>query len=302
MRITCINKQTECYIELQSCNILSGPNNIGKTEMMNYLYSGFQGKLKQKFVVDGNEVEKDEFYAFLITETDSLDNEKLLGSKSIIRQNIDETYGSLEDNKIEQFNEEIKKLKKMMDDDLLPKLTLNDSLSIDVSFSITDILSKFASVVYDEIELSKLSYSTKRIAYFKMYINLLLQMNQKSVLFIDGFDNGLSRYEAIEFVEFIKTNTNDSPITIILSCSHYYETMTNLYCGEGIITNDLLLYDVALEKLAQEMSEDAGDLKTLYDKSELDELICKHSIFKNAINCYMSNRKINLDYVNLLNV
>lgn len=302
MRITCINKDTDNSFDLKSVNLLSGPNNVGKTLVMDYLYNGYQGKLKKKFIVDGNEVSKDEYYTFLITETDSLDNEKLLGSKSIVKQNVSETFGSLEQTSIELLSEQITRLQELIEREVLSNLTLSSGLSINVSLNVEDVISKFSSVIYNEIGLSLLSYSTKRLAYFKMYINLLLQLNQKSILLIDGFDNGLSKYEAKQFLSYLDEAACGQPLTIILSSVNYYDGISNLYCGENKITNHLLLREAAVDKLAVILSEDAKDFWELYDQKEIDELLNKHQIYINAISCYMSNKQIHTDYVNVLNV
>ena len=302
MRIVFVKEEKENSIELKPLNILSGPNNIGKSEMLEYLYFGFSGKLKSQFIADGNIVNRNDLFLLYISEADSLDNEKLLGAKSMIRQNMDITFNSLPEKSVSMLNSQVQQLQDLMIQEILPSLTLNDNLTVDISFNIMDILGKFSSVVYNEMSLMSLSYSQKRLSYFKMCLKLLKDINQKSVLFIDGYDNGLSKYEADKLLIYIKEEIKNTSITLILTSTNYYNDYTNLFCGENNISNNILLFDQALQKLADIQGDKITELKDLYNTCEIESLFSKHNIYTNAIECYMSNKELHENYKNILNV
>ncbi|QXW66202.1 hypothetical protein KX935_02980 [Streptobacillus moniliformis] len=68
---------------------IAGGNGTGKTMMYNHMLSGFDGKEKDMFLVDGLKIKKSQFVALGISRDNTLDEEIKLSSKTYILSRLE---------------------------------------------------------------------------------------------------------------------------------------------------------------------------------------------------------------------
>ena len=56
-------------MDLNKINVIIGGNSSGKSLLLNSLFEGFSGKMKDDFLIDGTEVKKNQYYILYIGES-----------------------------------------------------------------------------------------------------------------------------------------------------------------------------------------------------------------------------------------
>ena len=70
--------------------IVAGGSSSGKTKLFNCIIDGFNAKLLSKFIVDGGEVNKNEYHCLNISLSNGLDEEMKFTGKTYLYSKINE--------------------------------------------------------------------------------------------------------------------------------------------------------------------------------------------------------------------
>ncbi|CAM3086506.1 hypothetical protein [Streptobacillus ratti] len=186
---------------------IAGGNGTGKTSMYNYILSGFDGKEKDMFLVDGLKIKKNQFVALGISRDNTLDEEIKLSSKTYIISRL-ETFREYvnEENVRSSMIEYFNSIKKLIEKEIFSIPNFNLEFDFDKINS-----SIFKSIEYkiDNINFSELSTSEKVDIQLEMYLNRLISVNDNTILLIDDFDSIYTKSKFFEKVSYISSKIND---------------------------------------------------------------------------------------------
>lgn len=262
MHINFINHKKE-EVSFYNDNLihLIAPNSCGKTRMLDLIFDGFNGKLKDKFLIDGNVVGKDEYDVIKINDIANIEIEESWNTKSVLKKEVD----LIEKDSFEDIiTNKIKELQSLIEDMINQNINFNVNAVVDIDLD--KILSKNIKIKYNEMDVGTLSFSEKRLLLIELYLNILKISTKKKVLIIDEFTLGLSKPNIINLLE-------------ILQCSDAYIFISSSY---GRINNESCLYfnehgytDELIDKyryfMIKNEIENIDDLRDLYSKEEVEE-------------------------------
>lgn len=186
---------------------IAGGNGSGKSLMYKFMISGFDGKEKEKFLVDGTQVKKRQCIALGISRDDTLDEELKMTSKSYLYSRI-ETFREYinEEKLVNSINEYYESVKDLIEEDVFCLSNLK------INFDIEKITSNiFKSIEYklDNVNFSELSTSEKVNVQLEMYLNRLTDINDNTFLLIDDFDTIYIKNIFFEKLEYIISKTKE---------------------------------------------------------------------------------------------
>lgn len=256
VKIQFLYKKQLNTLEIKNFFVLYGANQSGKSQLMDLFCQGFQGKLKNSFLLDGKEVEKNEFHVLQIGEYQSFLDEMKLGTKSFIKNQIEERIENISDKIMNLKNE----LSISVKDELLSKFEFIQNVDFEFDIKLNDLIFKNISFNTN----SSFSNLRKLLIKTKLY-----QLPQKiGVLIIDYFDLGLSNYERDLMIKFLKNYSKENEITIIVSTSNFidFESSSTFLYQDKVYQNVKYLY--SKENLLNITKED----QKLYLEEELYEM------------------------------
>ena len=283
---------TDMSVYIDKLNVIIGPNASGKTTLVNILANGFGGKMKKQFIYNGNEVGANDFFVYYIGECDTLDKERLLGSKTELKSLIDSSIGKLDEDECKVVTDKIDELKRAIQIYIFDSVEVNEGISINLDFSIDNLVGKFAEINYNEQALAKLSMSDKRIAYIHLYLDIIRRINQPSILIVDGIDNYLSEYATDKLINDIHCVCNDFPCTAFITTNRIQKIGNPLYVYNGIVENNLIVQEELYKYLACERGEDSTDFNNYYSDDEKQRIICKSNVVNKCIRCFLGDVEI----------
>ena len=94
-------------MDLNKINVIIGGNSSGKSLLLNSLFEGFSGKMKDDFLIDGTEVKKNQYYVLYIGESKLFEVESKLGTKSLLKSKIDISLELLEEEAKNKFKDAV---------------------------------------------------------------------------------------------------------------------------------------------------------------------------------------------------
>ncbi|WP_073508312.1 hypothetical protein [Streptobacillus notomytis] len=184
---------------------IAGGNGSGKTMMYNHILSGFDGKEKDMFLVDGLKVKKNQFFSLGISRDNTLDEEIKLSSKTYIISRLESFREYVSEEKIKNsMFEYFSSIKKLIETELFSIPNFNLEFDFD---KISSNIFKAIEYKIDNINFSELSTSEKVDIQLEMYLNRLVSVNDNTVLLIDDFDSMYTKSKFFEKLSFILSKT-----------------------------------------------------------------------------------------------
>lgn len=261
-------------------NIIYGGNGSGKTEIFTKLIDGFSGKLKNQFLVNGNSVLKNDYLVLSIGELDNFLEEIKFSNKSYLKKEIERRILDFLDDDL--FNLQ-SKIEKSIKDKILFQFDFLNDVSIDFKLDLNEIIIK-------NIKLNskhQFGYSFSQLR--KLQINTILHqnVNENTIILIDHFDMGLSRFETELLIKKFYDLCDVYGCTIILFTSNfssfsYYDKFVinrNLYNNVFDIVSEENILGIPNDEFYLFLEEEIENLKIKNIEIVFDEL--KKSIEKN---------------------
>lgn len=249
-------------------NVVLAPNGRGKSSFLMCLRNAYDGKLNNSFIIDGNPVEKDQYMTFYIGETDSLDNEKNLTSKSYLKAELTNVIKDLEDEEKNELQVALDNLMRLVRS--IIETQISDGSGLMFEADLKDFLSDNASVKYNGIPLPMLSFTEKRFAYIKLVIKRIKELKRPCVLFVDEPFLGLGKKQRSDMEEyFIETLKNEDVILYISSSEVINEMYSRIYVLNEQASNTLLEDDHYYQMIAIKEQCTAADAFEFTSDEEL---------------------------------
>lgn len=250
-------------LEFKNFNIVYGGNGSGKTEIYNEMISGFLGQLKDKFLVNGEVVLKNQFKVFDIGENDSFSEEMKLGSKSYLKKEIEKRIE-------ESFDKELESIQKDLEQNIkskfLHEFSYLDKLELDFKLNLNELVIKNISFKTEE----KYNYSFSKLRKLKLEMILNQELDRNTVILIDHFDLGLSKHNRSQMINRLKEIAESKDCTIILFSSNFIDFGVNdKFIVQKFMYKNIL--DIVSEELIQISKSDLY----LYSEEELESLKIK---------------------------
>lgn len=292
MKIIFKDKNKEIQLENKQLLHILSPNGFGKTTLINTLYDGLKGKLKDKFLVNGNVVDKDEFFVLLINDNLTIDIETAWSTKSILKSEIDllELDGYQEEivDKIEEVNNLIESFLKSK---------INYDIELNVDLSIDKILKKNLKITYHDYDVEKMSFSEKRLLLIDLYLEILNNSYKKKILLIDEFALNLSKPNIRKLINKLGMS-NDIFIFITSSLGKVNDEDCWYFNDKGY-TNELINYKEYF-KIKNNISS-TEQLNKYYSQEELDSIIIDQEIYQEVENYFFEHKIDNTLFYKILN-
>ena len=243
--------------------IVAGGSSSGKTKLFNCIIDGFNAKLLSKFIVDGGEVNKNEYHCLNISLSNGLDEEMKFTGKTYLYSKINNIFKFMDTKSISENLSDFSNL-------LISNILEEDFTDLDVSVNLdlNNLLSLLIkNIVYKngEVEFCDLSLSEKFEIQLKMYIKRLSSINDNTVLLIDDFDSFIGIKKSLLILEYIKNN--------LLG----YKTKVIVFLRNEELVNELLNLGYNVYFLKKNKIFKMPDFKDLVDRdySYCDEIFEK---------------------------
>ncbi len=266
----------EQYIQNDGVVYILGPNQSGKTFLLNLLKEGFYGK-NQEFIVDNILVNKNDFKIIFFDDTTDFNGEFKFTKTNIFRELIySNVLKKINDTKLlkdvnDLFDEIDSKVNNFLDLNINKKQEEKINFDIEIN-DVNEIIDKFTNIYVDNYLLkdSNIPRSTKR----KLIYNLLLFELNKSkertnVVFIDNFDLYLDIENTKKVINMLEKYSRNNNTFFFLSTSN------NIY---SFIRDKSNIYHISKKNISH-----VKDLKSIVQKA-----ILKYQYSK-------SNTKTNLE-------
>ncbi|ACZ01523.1 hypothetical protein CEP89_06540 [Streptobacillus moniliformis] len=186
---------------------IAGGNGTGKTMMYNHMLSGFDGKEKDMFLVDGLKIKKSQFVALGISRDNTLDEEIKLSSKTYILSRLEAFREYVSEEKIRSsMFEYFDSIKELIEKEIFSIPNFNIEFDFD---KISSNIFKAIEYKIDDINFSELSTSEKVNIQLEIYLNRLIGVNDNTVLLIDDFDSIYTKNKFFEKVSYILSKIKD---------------------------------------------------------------------------------------------
>ena len=268
--------QFENSIDIMKHNIILSYNGGGKTKLCALLEEGFNGKLKDEFLVNGKEVEKTEYDVFYIKDTETIDVEKTLSSKSLLKNRILKSYIDIDDKMQDKINQTTKELSTTLREMLLNGIS-EANIEIDLDLNYADIISKFSSITYRGTVIDDLSLSTKREAYFDLVIDEIENSSKPCIMIIDEYDLGLGEAKKDRIINKLTSISKDKLIVFISSSSPIDYGFNKIYVSDTI-RNSIIDYEYVHNKIATEQMCNKEDIIEYYSEREINAYITDNKL------------------------
>lgn len=291
MKIIFKDKNKEIQLENNQLLHILSPNGFGKTTLINTLYDGLKGKLKDKFLVDGNVVDKDEYFILLISDNLTIDIETAWTTKSILKNEIDllELDGYQEEivDKIDEINNLIESFLKSK---------LNYDIELNVDLSIDKILKKNLKITYHDYDVDMMSFSEKRLLLIDLYLEILSNSHKKKILLVDEFALNLSKPNIRRLIN--KLNQYNDIIIFITSSYGKVNDEDCWYFNDNGYCNELIDYK---EYFMQENNISSSvQLEKYYLKEELESFKVDPKIYQEVENYFFEQKIDNTLFYKIL--
>ena len=202
-------------MDLNKINVIIGGNSSGKSLLLNSLFEGFSGKMKDDFLIDGTEVKKNQYYVLYIGESKLFEVESKLGTKSLLKSKIDISLELLEEEAKNKFKDAVTEYTSEIKSKLISEFQdFNLNLEFEMDKLITSINK---SMVFDvnSTPTEFLSQSEQSEMLINFYLEDMMSVNNKCILFIDNFGQEFSDYKFKEILHKVINKVKNKDITII---------------------------------------------------------------------------------------
>lgn len=229
MKINYIFDDEIKHIDLKNITYILGPNQSGKSFILNFLKDCFEGKNKD-FTVNGCCVSKGEFEVIFLKDSDSFETQFKFAKTNIFKELI---YNDI----LLKTNEkkilyEVNKIFNVIDDKVNKVLNykinknLNEKISFDIEIdNIDTIIDKFTNIYINDYLLheDEIPRSVKRkLIYNLLFFRLDFIKDKSIIVLIDDFDLFLDRNNTIEIINKLSKKFNNCNMDI-----HFIMTTSN---------------------------------------------------------------------------
>lgn len=266
-------------INIEKITLFYGPNNCGKTKLLQTFNDGFSGKLKKDFLVNHLEVDKTQYDVVYIDDKSDINDHLKLTNKSLIKAFIKDYY---EDEKIKQLLNiidcNLKNGLQEFNNFINSNINTNIESEINIALTIkeTEINELIDSLVCltfnNNPSLSSSGLRRELITYFAMQKGV-----KDKIIIIDNFDNEFDLNHTLDFIMKI-TTSNDNIFFILstnksISFKYIYLNHINYY----FIQSDSLLNFNNLNEIIRIClaihQNNHDDLNYLYTDDEIEKII-----------------------------
>jgi len=259
MNIVFNNDGKENYITNNGIVYLLGPNQCGKTYILNMLKNGFSSKEKN-FLVDNMQVNKNRFNVMYYDDTTDFNNEFKFSKSNLFRELI--YTSALSDSSKAKLLKEINTLFDNLDNKVNQYLDINinkkqeNKVSFEVEIDdINDIIDKFTNIYVDNylIKSNNMPRSIKRkMIYNLMLFGLKKSCSQENIVIIDNFDLYLDNDNTQKIIKLLEDyhNKNDSTYFFLSSCNNIFELVkdkSSVYRINNGRVNHIKDYDLCIQ-------------------------------------------------------
>lgn len=295
MRLNFLRNGIEYDLNIDKISEVMSPNSGGKTTFLNFLKDGFEGKLKAKFIVNGNVVEKDDYKVFFIGDLASLDIEASITTKSIYRSLIDQNLDFLDDELCNDINEALINLENSINNFAFDFGEDYYNFSAEFKIDLKNLISKNTSIVFENERFDDLSFTKKRLGYIKLIIDTIKIVNQPSVLLIDEYDLALSDYEFQKFCAQLFLLVNNYDLHIIVSTSKYHGLQTrSIFLRKNFIKNELVSFNCLCSLYCFLNGIELMDFYEYYNLEEQKKMISEVNFESELIDYFLSDLKLEI--------
>lgn len=280
--------------------LLLGKNSLYKTEIINDLFNGFNGKFKG-ITLNGNKINPKDFNIININEdTDFLSEFKFTKNNSLKQMIYHDVIEKINEKKIIDYTNNIfdaidNKVNKMLDRKINKNYENNLSFQIEIT-DINSIIDKFTNIYIDDVLLDdkKITKSMRRKLLYQLYFwEIELNSSKMNIVIIDNFDAYLCTDEIIELLIKINKLSGDNCHFILSSSNNVFEfidlDLFNIYkVNDRVIpfnNIDIAIKDYIIKREYNKIP-DGTDYEKFYDENE--NLISNDEIFN------IKNKLINL--------
>ncbi len=232
MDIVFKNENRENYIKNNGIVYLLGPNQCGKTHILNLIKDGFLGK-NRDFIVNNASINKNDYNVIYYDDTTDFSNEFKFTKTNIFRELI---YSKVLDNISEaKLLKEVNQLFDRIDTKVNEFLEINvnkkqeEKINFDIEIDdVNEIIDKFTNIYIDNylIKDTNIPRSKRR----KLIYNLLLLELKKSssnynIVFIDNFDLYLDYTNTKKIIKMLENYhiKNSNTYFFLTSSNNIYE-------------------------------------------------------------------------------
>ncbi|MDR3214895.1 MAG: hypothetical protein LBT75_01275 [Bacilli bacterium] len=276
------NEFGEQSFETSKINYFFSYNNSGKTLFSNIINNGFSGIMKKSFIYNGEIINKDDFIIYYIGDLDTMENEKNLNSKSLIKNSLDFALDTLEEDTLIKLNNLTSELNVIINDCIISNIETIAGIQLKVSFDFDKLINKNSFFTINDNELSITSFSVKRTKYFNLILNEIKRNKVKTVLIIDELFLGLDDRNS----QSVLNQLIDLGVT---------ENCLIFFTGSKIFTNNnniniLFLNDnkinsfrddfIKLKMVAEFEDISIDDCKRFYYDEEVEKIINKNQLIE----------------------
>lgn len=278
MRINFVTGEYDVGFNIKQFNYIFSYNGGGKTSFCKVLKDGFEGKLSKKFLLDGNLIGKTDYSVYMINDIDTIDVEKSLSSKSILKDKIAKQVTDVEDEILCLLDNYINQLKKEVSDHVFNQLDTR-GLSLDLDFKITDLISKFSSITVDQKTIDSMSLSERRMAYIDLVINEIRNSTKPCILVIDEVDLSFSSVKFNYLMKLLISLSEETNCIVFVASSKVVDIeLHKIYVDLYKIENQLYTSDELIESIALDEECSVEDVKKYYLEEEITNYISENQI------------------------
>ena len=287
--------EIENYIQNNNIVYLLGPNQSGKTYLLNLLKDGFSGKNKD-FSVNNIPVNKNEFKVLYYDDTTDFNSEfKFTKTNTFIELIYNNVLSQINDTKIlKEVNELFDKIDVKVNNflDLNINKKQEEKICFDIEITdVNDIIDKFTNIYIDNYLLkdSNMPRSTRR----KLIYNLLLfelnkSKNYTNIVFIDNFDLYLDTENTKKIISMIEKYSKNNNTFFFLSSSNNIYNLIKDKASIYHVHNNFITHISDLSYFVEK-----AILKEQYNKLNTDisydEFVIENSeLYKNEIKSKLS--------------
>ena len=265
-------------MDLNKINVIIGGNSSGKSLLLNSLFEGFSGKMKDDFLIDGTEVKKNQYYVLYIGESKLFEVESKLGTKSLLKSKIDISLELLEEEAKNKFKDAVTEYTSEIKSKLISEFQdFNLNLEFEMDKLITSINK---SMVFDvnSTPTEFLSQSEQSEMLINFYLEDMMSVNNKCILFIDNFGQEFSDYKFKEILHKVINKVKNKDITIITTSKNEIDIDQSIV-KKFYLKNRKLKDQVNLDDYVLSISNvmDMDELERLYSQNEI--LLMKEKIY-----------------------
>lgn len=280
------------YIKNEGVVYILGPNQSGKTYILNFLKEGFLGK-KEEMQVNNLKVHKEDYNVFYYDDTTDFTTEFKFAKNNVFRELIykDILENINEARILKEVNILFDKIDQRVNSFLEINMNKNQEEKVKFEIEIQDIneiIDRFTNIYIDNyfIKDSNIPRSTKRkLIYNLLLLELRRKKTKNNIVIIDNFDIYLDLDNTKKIIKKLTTYHQKNPNTFfILSSSNNIYELINDKSSIYRVNNNKLTHINDIDKIITKaiyMSNSNLDFNDILYQDEIAKRKKEVSLFHN---------------------